>query len=418
MNRRTISVTLLLTVASVGLCRSQEKVTRFELPNYRTSISDMLIQKAVIFRVRNGEAVLRPVEALNSLPPTEGWFLGLKLEGPSEAPRYAAAFRVRIESIHAGTVMMAAIGENASAELKPNMQVMLLRNAGTTTQQMQKLPDWMAVESPGSGENDIDATKLELALRNARQIMIAMHRYHDKHSHFPPAVVHGPDGRPWHSWRVLILPYMGHEKLFASYRWNEPWDGPNNKRLLPSMPAVFRDPVQPKAKGDFTTDFAAIVGETTAFPTSRVVMSDEGRRPYKTVPGSPYGYSSFRAIMDGTSNAIAIGSVSADRKIPWMKPEDMQYRADFPSPGGQGGFAANYGRGRNAYGVFGMCDGSSKAIGSATPAEQFRRLLEIRDGKPIDREKLRVFGQKQTKGIPVLVFRAVDGKTRCELVFD
>ena len=53
----------------------------------------------------------------------------------------------------------------------------------------------------------------ESALRTSckctlNQIGLALHTYHDAYGSFPPAFVRGPDGRPWHSWRVLILPYL------------------------------------------------------------------------------------------------------------------------------------------------------------------------------------------------------------------
>ena len=41
-----------------------------------------------------------------------------------------------------------------------------------------------------------------------------MHNFHDVHKHFPPAVIYGPDGKPWHSWRVLILPFVGQLTLY------------------------------------------------------------------------------------------------------------------------------------------------------------------------------------------------------------
>ncbi len=41
-----------------------------------------------------------------------------------------------------------------------------------------------------------------------RRIMQAMHQYHDTYESFPPAFVVGPDGRRWHSWRALILPWL------------------------------------------------------------------------------------------------------------------------------------------------------------------------------------------------------------------
>ena len=55
-----------------------------------------------------------------------------------------------------------------------------------------------------------------------------MHNFHAITNHFPPAVIFGPDGKPWHSWRVLILPYLEENELYNAYDFSQPWDSPRN----------------------------------------------------------------------------------------------------------------------------------------------------------------------------------------------
>ena len=45
-----------------------------------------------------------------------------------------------------------------------------------------------------------------------------------------------------HSWRVLILPFLDQQSLYNQYDFREPWNGPNNIKLLNSMPSVLRLP--------------------------------------------------------------------------------------------------------------------------------------------------------------------------------
>src|SRR5947207_14607551 len=40
----------------------------------------------------------------------------------------------------------------------------------------------------------------------------ALHSYHHAKGRFPPAALHDADGKPLLSWRVLILPFIEHEK--------------------------------------------------------------------------------------------------------------------------------------------------------------------------------------------------------------
>src|SRR5207248_2869881 len=65
-----------------------------------------------------------------------------------------------------------------------------------------------------------------------KQIGLALLNYHDTYGSFPPAYVADATGKPIHSWRVLILPFMEQSSLYNAYSMAEPWDGPNNRKLL------------------------------------------------------------------------------------------------------------------------------------------------------------------------------------------
>jgi hypothetical protein len=59
----------------------------------------------------------------------------------------------------------------------------------------------------------------------------ALQLYHDAHGSFPPAYISDDNGRPAHSWRVLVLPFLGQQAIYDEYHFDEPWDGPNNSQL-------------------------------------------------------------------------------------------------------------------------------------------------------------------------------------------
>jgi len=73
---------------------------------------------------------------------------------------------------------------------------------------------------------------------NLGGVSIALHNYQDVHGALPPAVLRAPDGRPLHSWRVLILPFLGPEEnaLYAEYNLKEGWDSKQNM-LVAAVPA-------------------------------------------------------------------------------------------------------------------------------------------------------------------------------------
>ena len=74
---------------------------------------------------------------------------------------------------------------------------------------------------------------------NLKQIVLALQSYHQANGCFPPAYIADKNGKPMHSWRVLILPYLDRNALYKAYNFSEPWDGPNNKKLLALASRVY-----------------------------------------------------------------------------------------------------------------------------------------------------------------------------------
>src|ERR1700690_1532678 len=75
-----------------------------------------------------------------------------------------------------------------------------------------------------------------------KQLALAMHNYHDTYGSFPPAYIPDKNGRPMHSWRVLLLPFLEFGPLYDQYRFDEPWNGPHNRELAKLPIALFHCP--------------------------------------------------------------------------------------------------------------------------------------------------------------------------------
>ena len=170
------------------------------------------------------------------------------------------------------------------------------------------------------GESDPSAAAREQSQRHLRRIANAMWSFWEEHRHFPPAVGVGPDGKTQHSWRVALLPYLDEKDLHEQYKYSEPWDGPNNSKLLNKMPTVYRDPGL--TGGSDHTSYFVPMGEETIFDASKGTTVSE--------------------ITDGTTRTILV--IETKRPIPWTKPEDVPYdsRQPLPDLGGlyAGGFNA------------------------------------------------------------------------------
>jgi prepilin-type processing-associated H-X9-DG protein len=116
-----------------------------------------------------------------------------------------------------------------------------------------------------------DAARLGQCMNNLRGINLALHSYECQYKCFPPPFVADENGNPMHSWRVLILPYMDGQDLYEAYDFNEPWDGPNNKKLLTRQPKLYTCPDDKSAyePGATSTSYLAVVGANAAWRSDR-----------------------------------------------------------------------------------------------------------------------------------------------------
>ncbi len=265
---------------------------------------------------------------------------------PAAAPDDVRLYRVEIREITAvdapARSFTAAMTPAVAAQLHAGDHAFLV-HPPCTTRQLRDLPDAIPLEAdePPAPDEAREIASRARSINNLKTIGLALHNFHSAHDQFPPAVISGPDGKPWHSWRVLLLPYMEQANLYNQYRFDEPWDGPNNRKLLDQMPEVFRDPIHGDGPDHFT-HYAALVGEETAFPPSGAILRDANRPVRLPIGPGSGGATGVRNMTDGTSNTLLVAPVSPDRKIPWTKPEDIAVGPDFPGLGRPGGIAAPY----------------------------------------------------------------------------
>ncbi len=138
---------------------------------------------------------------------------------------------------------------------------------------------------------------------NLRLIAQAMLRYESQHGHFPPAETRDEDGIPLHSWRTLLLPYLGYPGLYDQIRLDEPWNSPHNLRMGQQMPPEYGCPLH---------------SNKTATETNYVVIRDK------------YGACIFRGdtetrieeITDNIAKTVLVIELGG-RSVHWMEPRDI-----------------------------------------------------------------------------------------------
>ncbi|NLY02059.1 MAG: DUF1559 domain-containing protein [Rhodopirellula sp.] len=138
---------------------------------------------------------------------------------------------------------------------------------------------------------------------NLKQIGLALHNYHDAWGTFPPAYLADETGRPAHSWRVLLLPFVEQERLYEQYDFGEPWNGPKNSCLTLGNSSVYQCP----ARGQFPwadvpmTGYLAVVGPNTVWPGAEARKLDEFADRHHTI-----------LVVE-----------CFDREVPWSAPSDI-----------------------------------------------------------------------------------------------
>jgi hypothetical protein len=105
---------------------------------------------------------------------------------------------------------------------------------------------------------------------NLKQIQLAMFLYHAEHGTLPPAFSVDTNGKPLHSWRTLLLPWLGDASLLelhAQIRFDEPWDSDHNRRFHDTNIGIYRCPtaVRSITNRDGDSHYAVVIGDDLLF---------------------------------------------------------------------------------------------------------------------------------------------------------
>jgi ribosomal protein S27E len=205
-----------------------------------------------------------------------------------------------------------------------------------------------------------DAARRNMCQSNLRQIAMALRTYETVHGRFPPAYVADDQGKPMHSWRVLILPYLEEQALYEQFDLDQPWDSPQNSAVALQMPEYFRCP-SAKNTAPNATNYMLITGPQT---------------PFEGDQSSPQA-----SFVDGMSRTILVVEAKGST-VTWTEPVDLDIdKMSFQVGSGPGEIGSDHARGV-AVAVF--ADGHATVLSEDLDPETLRAMCTSSGGETVD----------------------------------
>jgi type II secretory pathway pseudopilin PulG len=144
------------------------------------------------------------------------------------------------------------------------------------------------------------AARRTQCVNNLRQIALALENYQAVHGSLPPAYTVDAEGKPLHSWRTLILPFMEQHALYEKIDLSKPWDDPANTEVFETVLYTYQCPSATSPPG-YTTYVAV------------------------AAPGGCFDLTQPRKLSDITDDhdlTLMVMELPSDHAVHWMSPND------------------------------------------------------------------------------------------------
>ncbi len=190
-----------------------------------------------------------------------------------------------------------------------------------------------------------EAARRASCANNIRQIALALHNYESEYGAFPPPYTVDANGRPLHSWRTLLLPYMEQQALYDQIDLDKPWDDPANAAFADISVPIYTCPSSALPLN--STTYVVVVDPSGIFNAS--------------------GTSTFNTVTDGTSATLLVVETDAENAVQWMEPQDIDLATFLAAGNGQNSHTG----GSNAA----MADRSVQFLSNNTPPQTRQAMV-------------------------------------------
>lgn len=187
---------------------------------------------------------------------------------------------------------------------------------------------------------------------NLKQIALALFNYESHYHALPPAYTVDANGKPLHSWRTLILPYLDSNTPYRKIDLTKAWDDPANAVAFNTSIHAYQCPstILPT---NHTTYMAVVTSNSCFQATEPRLLSD---------------------IKDGLSKTLMVIEVDVEHAVPWMAPSDADeavLQSLFPQ-----------GKHTHTGGMHAACvDGSVRFINQNLSPDVLRSIISIAGGE-------------------------------------
>lgn len=159
-----------------------------------------------------------------------------------------------------------------------------------------------------------EAARRSASMSNVSHLERLLVLYESEHERLPAYANFDATGKPLLSWRVHMLPYLDEQELYEQFHLDEPWDSPHNKKLIPLMPSVYRNPASRLAVEEGKSGYLGVFGKGCAFTGAKegITMS---------------------SVTDGLSRTVNLVQVADDAAEIWTRPADWKPDPENPTKG-------------------------------------------------------------------------------------
>jgi hypothetical protein len=216
---------------------------------------------------------------------------------------------------------------------------------------------------------------------NMREILIALCNYEVANGSYPPAIIYGPDGKPWHSWRILIAPYLdGGIEAARDYDFSQPWDSKANLKAASKGIPAFHNPIGKDAKPGLA-GYALLVSNAGMFDPAGMRMQSADDKSVLRGAGKK-----LSDCLDGTSNTFCLVPVVPEKRVFWTEPADVSVD-DAKSAAAAGVlFFPQETADETAYSYAGRCDGAVISFPATLDPKLLRAMTSRRGFEVYDQD--------------------------------